>query len=146
MISLPDYAPLVDLGSIIEPFDVALREKTNYAVMLRTVSTLFTGNTIELWLENQTKGNIGKKSLAIARLSPEFEQVSYPMTITLLIDANMLPFDDAEFLDEGVWAMDGDSPITVAFNPAELEDAINDIFQTDWVTIAVCELMSGGEQ
>ena len=143
MINLPDYSPLADLGSIIEPFDTVLREKTDYAVMLRSVSTLFTGNTIELWLENKKK-----KQLAIARLSPEFEQVNYPMTITMLIDASMLPYDDAEFLEEGPWAIDGDSPVTAVYNPAELEDAINDVFQTDWVTVAICELMAnkpGGE-
>lgn len=139
MINLPDYAPLVDLGSIIEPFDTALREKTDDAVMLRSVPSVFTGNSIELQLENQ-----GKKTLNLARLEPEFEAVNYPMTITMLIDANMLPFDDAEFLDEGVWTIDGDSPTTVVYNPSELEEAINDIFQTDWVTVAICELMTGG--
>ena len=137
MINLPDYTPLVDVGSVVEPFDTVLREKTGYVVMLRTVSTIFTGNTLELWLENQAKN-----TLPIARLSPEFPGVNYPMAVTALIDVNMLSFDDAEFLDEGIWSMDGDSPTTVVFNPAELEDAINDIFQTDWVTIAVCELLT----
>jgi len=137
VINLPDYTPLVDVGSVVEPFDTVLREKTGYVVMLRTVSTIFTGNTLELWLENQAKN-----TLPIARLSPEFPGINYPMTVTALIDANMLSFDDAEFLDEGTWSIDGDSPTTVVFNPAELEDAINDLFQTDWVTIAVCELLT----
>lgn len=136
MITLPDYSVLVEPESILDAFDEALRAKTNGIVMLCSVQSLFSGNDRQLRLKNQAGNHLG-----IANLSPVFTTVNYPMNIIMFIDVNMLAYDDAEFLDEGVWALDDEHPTTVVTSPAELEEAINDLFQTDWVTVAVCELM-----
>lgn len=137
MITLPDYSLLVEPESILADFDEALRAKTNDVVRLGCVQSLFTGNDRQLRLKNQA-GN----HLDIANLSPVFNTVNYPMNVIMFIDANVLSYDDAEFLDDGVWALDDEHPTTVVTNPIELEEAINDLFQTDWVSMAICELLS----
>jgi hypothetical protein len=137
MINLPNYEPIKEPYITLREYNEALQEKTGNIVSCKLAARLLDGNNASLRIAN-TKGNW----LDVARFVPSFNEVNYPATMTLAVGVDMLGCDDAEFLDGIGWDLDCEYPRTAICNPEELGDALDAIFQLDFVTTAICELMA----
>jgi hypothetical protein len=137
MIDLPDYAPIDEPYITIRAWNEALQEKTGGIVYLRLATALFDGNRCSLRLSNANQN-----WQDIANFVPAFTALNYPATITLAIKGEMLTADDSEWLDEQGWDLDCEYPYVSVCNPGELTIALDGLFQSDFVTVMICELMS----
>ena len=137
MINLPNYEPIDEPYITLREYNEALQEKTGNIVSCKLAARLLDGNNASLRLSN-TKGNW----LDVARFVPSFNEVNYPATMTLLVRVGMLGYDDSEHLDNRGWDLDCEYPAITVCNPDEFKSALDDIFQLDVVTTAICELMA----
>ncbi len=137
MINLPNYEPIEEPYITLREYNEALQEKTGNIVSCKLAARLLDGNNATLRLNN-AKGNW----LAVASFVPSFNEVNYPATMTLLVGANMLGYDDSERLDSQGWDLDCEYPCITACNPDEFKSVLDDVFSLDFVTTAICELMA----
>ena len=137
IINLPNYEPMDEPCVTLRQYNQALQEKTDNVVSCKFASRLLDGNNASLRLIN-ARGNW----LDVARFVPSFNEVNYPATMTLTVRVDMLGFDDAEHLDNLGWDLDCEYACTVICNPDDIRDALDAIFQLDFVTTAICELMA----
>lgn len=139
MINLPNYEPIDEPYITLREYNQALQEKTGNIVSCELASVLFDGNNASLRLMN-AKGNW----LDVASFVPSFNEVNYPATMTLSVGWKMLNTGDSAWLSECGWhVVDCDEyPYVTLSNPYELKAALDAIFQLDFVTTAICELMA----
>lgn len=137
MINLPNYEPIDEPCITLRQYNEALQEKTNNIVYCILASALVDGNNATLRLSNTNQSR-----LDVASFVPAFNTLNYPATTTLLLQTSMLGYDDSEHLDNQGWDLDCEYPCVGVRNPDEFKSVLDDIFQLDFVTTAICELMA----
>ncbi len=137
IINLPNYEPIDEPYITLKEYNEVLQEKTGHIVSCKLAARLLDGNNTSLRIAN-AKGNW----LDVARFVPSFSEVNYPATMTLSVRVDMLGYGDAEYLDNQGWDLDCEYPCIVVCNPDEFRSVLDAIFQLDFVTTAICELMA----